>query len=118
MSELQVESGIVERLLGSFIELECAIENAKNTLAKNSKVPEQVFERLNSYTTIISRQRDLAHTLGEHMRKGEVHEVVRHVSLINGLSSMIIDDARLILASFNGDEEVFDDAGNDSMNYC
>lgn len=104
MSELLVESGIVERLLGSFVDLEKAINNARNALAKNTDVPAEVFERLDSYGGIIQKQRALTNELSAFVRSGNVNQIMRHVSLINGLSGMIIDDARGILEKFQASE--------------
>jgi hypothetical protein len=102
----QVGSGstspsIIERLFLSFSDLEESIEGAKKTLASKQDVPAHVFERLSSYDGIISKQRRLATKLAQLMAKGEWDEVGRHVSLINGLSSMIRDDARSILSSLS-----------------
>lgn len=93
--------GIIERLFISFTELEDSIESAKKTLAAKQEVPAHVFERLSSYDGIISKQRRLATKLAHLMASGEWDEVARHVSLINGLSSLIRDDARSILSSLS-----------------
>ncbi len=92
---------IIERLFTSFTELETSIESAKKTLAAKEEVPDHVFERLASYDGIISKQRRLATKLAHLMANGDWDEVARHVSLINGLSAMIRDDARSILSSLS-----------------
>lgn len=94
-----MQTGIIERLFSSFTDLEQAIEGAKATLAKKESVPEEVMERLSSYDGILLKQRALAKTLCDHIREGNWDEVSRHVTLINGLSGMIRDDARAILSS-------------------
>ena len=119
MAELHIESNLVGRLLNSFVDLEKAMEGAKLAWSKSTSVPLEVFERLESYGGIITRQRSLAHELDQFVRAGDTAEVLRHVTLINGLSSMIIDDARSILSSFqgkDGDDVEIAAAGPD--NFC
>lgn len=111
-----MQSDIIERLFSSFAELEQAITSARAALAKKGEIPRQVLDHLNSYDGILSKQRNLANALQEHMQHGNWDEVSRHVSLINGLSAMIRDDARAILSSLalNSDHEQTDD----SVNFC
>ena len=95
---------IVSRLLQSFSDLEKAIEGAKSNLKENVKIPDSVLERLESYSDILDRQRELAQVLESHVTTGNLTEVARHISLINGLSGMIIDDARGLLSGLSGQE--------------
>ncbi len=93
---------IVNRLFESFRDLEQAISAAKTTLERRTKEANgdscsDVLHRINSYHSILQKQRDLATTLCGHMTLGNWPEVARHIKLINGLSSMIRDDAREIL---------------------
>lgn len=112
-----MNNSVVERLFASFGELEKAIISAKKTLAARSTVPEEIVKRLDSYDTILAKQRNLAASLCDHIRGGNWDEVSRHVSLINGLSAMIRDDARAILSalSLNSDPQ---DAETDDVNFC
>lgn len=110
-------SNIIERLFSSFTELEQAIESAKCTLAKKESVPPALLHRLNSYDSILSKQRNLATTLCEHINAGNWDEVARHVGLINGLSAMIRDDARAILSSLAADNVSTAD-GDEDLNFC
>lgn len=111
---MQSTGNIVERLYASFSDLEQAIESAKNTLSQKESVPAEVMNRLNSYDGVLVKQRKLASELCMHISTGNWDEVTRHVTLINGLSQMIRDDAREILASLSApvgaeakDEEKF-----------
>jgi hypothetical protein len=101
-----MDSAIIERLFKSFSELEHAIEKARNTLEQRAGVPESVMKRLESYDSILLKQRTLATALCESIAVKNWDEVTRQVSLINGLSAMIRDDARAILhaISSNSDE--------------
>jgi hypothetical protein len=92
-----MESNIIERLFSSFTELEGAISKARQTLKTKESVSPTVVRRLESYDTILSKQRALAVALCEAIAKKNWDEVTRHVTLINGLSAMIRDDARAIL---------------------
>lgn len=107
-------NNIIDRLFSSFSELETAIESAKVTLSKKKSIPTEILQRLSSYDTILAKQRALATTLCEHINKGAWDEVSRHVGLINGLSSMIRDDARAILGSIalNSDQSKEDEITN------
>lgn len=106
---------IVDRLMQSFSDLEQAIEGAKSTLKAKVAVPENVLERLESYSDILTRQRELARVLESHVASGNLDEVVRHISLINGLSSMIIDDARGVLCCLSGSEDALE---KDQVLFC
>jgi len=108
---------IINRLFESFSELEHAIVGAKATLKKKENVPTEVFERLASYDGILAKQRTLASSLCSHIEAGNWDEVSRHVSIINGLSSLIRDDARAILSSLalNSDYEGDKD---EAKNFC
>ena len=114
-------SSLIVRLFESFQDLECAIAEARSGLEKKPSVPAHVFQRLDSYNEILSKQRILAGILAEHVRKGDALETARYVQIINGLSGMIISDARSILSSLRGNEitqaGVSDDA-EDDKNLC
>lgn len=111
-----MESNIVERLFQSFVDLESAIDSAKNTLKNKESVPREIVERLNSYDGILLKQRTLAHELSDLMKLGKWDEVSRHVSLINGLSAMIRDDAKAILSALSASPDVEDT--DDDITYC
>ena len=89
---------VIKRLFQSFIELDRAIASAKATLANRKDAPQELLERIRSYEEILDKQRSLATSLCGHASLGNWEEVSRHVKLINGLSYMIRDDARDILA--------------------
>ncbi len=92
---------IITRLFDSVHELERAILTAKATLEKKDQPPADLLTRIDSYQQILEKQRTLATTLCGHVTLGTWDEVARHIKLINGLSSMIRDDAREILAAVN-----------------
>lgn len=94
-------NNIIDRLFESFTELERAIHGARETLASKITVPPEVLQRLSSYDSILSKQRTLAKSLCTFINNGDWDEVSRHVNIINGLSSLIRDDARAILSSLS-----------------
>jgi hypothetical protein len=115
-----MQDNIIDKLFTSFEELEVAIEGAKTTLAKRQSISPEILARLNSYDGILLKQRNLAKELCLHLNQGNWDEVSRYVSLINGLSAMIRDDARAILSQLNlnsdhGSDQSSDD---DSLNFC
>ncbi len=89
---------LVNKLVDSFDELDRCIALTKEVLAGKVGVPNDVVSRVDQYATIVSKQRELASTLRECIAHQDWEEVGRHVRLINGLSSMIRDDAQAILA--------------------
>ena len=89
---------IVSRLLDSFSELEQAIHSAKAALAKKPDPSKNLLERISAYEGILEKQRMLASALCRHVSSGNWDEVSRHVRIINGLSSMIRDDAREVVS--------------------
>jgi hypothetical protein len=91
---------ILGRLFESFTELERAIYSAKVTLAAKESQPTELLERIANYERILAKQKSLASALCTFISSGNWEEVDRHVKLINGLSSMIRDDAREIVAGF------------------
>lgn len=107
---------IIERLFASFTELEKAITSARSTLEKRESIPEELVERLRSYDGILLKQRALATKLCDHINKNEWNEVTRHVSLINGLSALIRDDARSILSALSANPDAPD--ADDEMTIC
>jgi hypothetical protein len=111
-----MESNIIERLFASFSELETAITKARSTFKSRSSVPDTVIRRLESYDTILAKQRSLAVTLCEAISRKNWDEVNRNVTLINGLSAMIRDDAKAILAAVVEPEQ--DLTEDESENFC
>lgn len=91
---------IIKRLFDSFAELERAICSARATLANKENPPKDLMEHIEQYEGILDKQRSLATALCGYASLGNWEEVARHVKLINGLSAMIRDDAREILAGF------------------
>lgn len=88
---------LVDKLLSSFDELERCISVTREVLAEKQGVPSGVMERIEQYSDIVSKQKGLALELQGHITEQNWDEVSRHVKLINGLSTMIRDDAQAIL---------------------
>ena len=116
MGETSMESNIIERLFASFTELESAITKARSTLKTRETVPNEVVRRLESYDSILAKQRSLAVALCESIAQKNWDEVNRHVSLINGLSAMIRDDAKAILEALSAPAS--EPADSESENFC
>ena len=92
-----MSDSLVKKLLVSFDELENCIELTKEVLASKEGVSEDIQVRVSQYTDIVKKQRKLAGDLTDFITKEDWHEVGRHVKIINGLSTMIRDDAQSIL---------------------
>ena len=89
---------VIDRLFRSFDELETAITSARRALERLDKDNTDIIKRMNSYQQMLTKQRYLANELCDHAGSGKWEEVDRHIKLINGLSLMIRDDAREIVA--------------------
>lgn len=92
-----VAGNLVDKLLESFNELDRCIAHTRTALSEKSGVPDDILSRVEQYSSIVSKQRNLALGLREHLSLQNWDEVARHVRLINGLSGMIRDDAQAIL---------------------
>lgn len=104
-----MSGSFVDKLLNSFDKLETCIAVTESVLKQKPEVPEDVLQRITQYSGIVSKQRRLAEELRSHLAEQNWAQVSRHIKLINGLSSMIRDDAQQILAA-NG-EQLLDDDG-------
>ena len=89
---------LVNRLLESFDELDKCIGLTKEVLSQKEDVPSDVLARVNQYSSIVDKQRSLAGEMKGFLANENWEEVGRHVKLINGLSTMIRDDAQAILS--------------------
>jgi hypothetical protein len=83
----------------SIDDLEDAISTAKKA------VPSDYVVRLSEYDKVIATQRGFIVELVDALNQEEYDAVPRLVSLINGLSVMIRDDARAILRETQDKEE-------------
>lgn len=90
---------LLTKLSESFDELDRCINITKKVLEDKKGVPQEILERVNQYGDIVEKQRKMAVQLRQFISEQNWEEVTRHVKLINGLSSMIRDDAHAILSS-------------------
>jgi len=75
-----------------------AIGLAKQSVEARANPSKDVLKRINYYEEILNKQRRLAETMCDYIKQDKWDEVTRHVKLINGLSSMIHEDARELVA--------------------
>lgn len=100
-----MSDSIVDKLLSSFDELERCIVVTKQVLGGKEGVPVDILQRVDQYSDIVGKQRSLALELRQFIEQQNWSEVGRRVKIINGLSTMIRDDAQSILAAaYSGDE--------------
>lgn len=94
----------VNKLLESFEELDSCISTTKAVLDRKPGVPQELLARVNQYSEIVSKQKELTAKLKDHISKQNWSEVSRHVRLINGLSAMIREDAQAILGKLSSSD--------------
>ena len=87
----------IDVLFNSLLELEEVIHETKTALRGANP---NILVRISSYEDILNKQRDWATSLCDSYESRDWEEVSRHVKIINGLSSMIYDDALEILKTY------------------
>ncbi len=102
---------VVDRLLSSFAVLETAIAGARQSLSSRVDVPVKILDRINSYSALLTKQRDIAHQLASSVDLADWSDVAHKIQLINGLLDLIRQDAREIVQSLR--EDSFEDDHSD-----
>lgn len=100
---------VVDRLLNSFSVLESAINGAKLNLASREHVPAAILQRIESYTDLLSKQKQIAHELSDAVDNADWSDVAHKIKLINGLLDLIRQDAREIVRGLRSETEAGDD---------
>lgn len=93
---------VLERLLESLGELEESIQSAQRALLNKKGAEPELEQRLRQYESMLLQQRQLAFDLNDLIEKGSWESVARAVRIINGISTMLRDDARQVVASLSG----------------
>lgn len=88
---------ISKKLNSSLDALEQSIRGTRVALLSKPSVPPRVFEHIDNYLEILSKQRKLAEELEVDLANKQFEKVARGVRIINGLSTMIKEDAQLLL---------------------
>ena len=91
-------SPLVKKLCRSLDDLDRCIGVTRQVLEEKESSPEDLLQRMDEYSRVVTKQRSLANELEEHIDSKEWDEVRRHIKLINGLSSMIREDAQAVVA--------------------
>jgi hypothetical protein len=112
----------IEQLFSSMNGLGAAIKSAREKLALRSGIVPGIVERLDSYDSILDKQRGLAVQLCRHLHSGDIAEVERLVALINGLSRFVSEDVRDVLSGLklktpDSAEEVAEAGEKTTKNY-
>ncbi len=85
---------IIDNLFSSFQALERRIEVARQALSgEQPTLAHEILLRLKSYEEAVEKQRRLAEKLCDYIQIGHWTEVLRHVKLINGFSTVVYADA-------------------------
>jgi hypothetical protein len=85
---------VVKKLFDSLAELEGAVVLAKKSFTLDEPENQEIMGRIRYYEEVLAKQKRLAQSLCEFITKENWAEVTRHIRLINGLSSLIHNDAR------------------------
>ncbi|MCB0345330.1 MAG: hypothetical protein KDD66_09430 [Bdellovibrionales bacterium] len=96
---------IVKKLFDSIAELERSVDLAKRAFASSAIVRNDLLDRVNQYDSVLHKQRQLVSQLTDCVEREDWPEVTRHIKLINGLSSLIHEDARSLIAEISVDRK-------------
>lgn len=96
-----MKSLVIDKLFDSLQDLDRAIGSARKTFERKDEPPKEVLNRLESYQSMLDKQRTLLIALCNFANAGNWTEVSRHIRLINGLSQMIRDDAQEMLCGLD-----------------
>ncbi len=94
----------LDRLLESLNELELSIHAAHRALANRIDARPELEERLHQYESMLLAQRRAADELEDAMKQESWEAVERCIRIINGISTMLRDDAREVVALLAGEE--------------
>ena len=95
---------VVIRLLSSFSILENAINGAILSLNTREDVPLDILQRIESYSTLLAKQRQIAKELSASVASSDWADVARKIQLINGLLDLIRQDAKEIVGALKGEK--------------
>ncbi len=91
---------VITRLRESLDNLEKSVFSAKIAVSNQDVVSAEVIKRISNYEDVISKQRTLVDRLNSVMECGKTDEAMHLIKVINGLSSMIYDDANDLIKTF------------------
>lgn len=98
----------LDRFYASLQELEISFSHIRKKLLNASEVPAFILGRLDTYQEICSKQRRYGELVRFHLLCENYEEVARYITLINALSTMIMEDVHefiLMLQDMNIDIE-------------
>ncbi|MDR2338186.1 MAG: hypothetical protein LBE20_06025 [Deltaproteobacteria bacterium] len=91
---------VIKKLNDSLDNLENSVQTAKGVICKQEVVPADILRRILNYEEVISKQRGLVNKLIIMLERGKSEEAIHLIKIINGLSSMIFEDANDLINSF------------------
>lgn len=95
----------LKQLAKSLTNLENAIQSVYDRFAAKEDVPNEVLERIDQYKDICAYQHVLCHDLKEDLSAENVEQVAQQVKVINGLSSLLVEDVKQLLEGMRSDTE-------------
>jgi chromosome segregation and condensation protein ScpB len=95
---------VIKTLHESLDNLENSIRTAKAVVCKQDPVAADVLKRILNYEEVITKQRGLVNKLIVMLETGKADEAIHLIKIINGLSSMIFEDANDLVKLFVADD--------------
>jgi hypothetical protein len=103
---------VIQKLRHSLDNLEHSVQTAKMAICKQTIIPTDVLKRILNYEEVICKQRILVDKLIVLLETGKATDAVHLIKVINGLSSMIFDDANELINRFLVSDEKEDAPDN------
>lgn len=95
----------LKQLAKSLTNLEHAIQSVYDRFASKDDVPNEVLERIDQYKDICAYQHVLCEDLKEDLSAENVEQVAQQVKVINGLSSLLVEDVKQLLEGMRIDKK-------------
>ncbi len=98
----------LQQLERSLTNLEAAIDGVHKRFTERNDVPEHIIKRINQYRDICARQHILCSELKFDIEEQDIEQVAQQIKVINGLSSMLVDDVKQLLSGMQN-QQAFDE---------
>lgn len=89
----------LDQLTYSLSKLRGSVETAITIFTQEDRIENQeIIERLKQYTLTVDKLASLIEALGMHIRDNKLPEIIRHVRIIKGMSSLVFQDVTELLS--------------------
>lgn len=101
-----MEQITVEKILLSINQLEKAVEMARRSIESSKLARPQLLSRLDCYTQVVKKQRELAQQLAQSRAAQDWDEAHRLASLIRGSSQFMAGEMQVVIGMLHSGKSV------------